>query len=187
MLNAGLRAVSEPVELLAQRVLATLLDDGGLTVALAALLDIGGVAALEGRDLAVVDLPHVLADLVEEPAVVRDDEKRALASWPAALEVLGEPLNGLHVEVVRWLVHEDDVPGAHEQAREVAAATLAAGELAHLALPVEVADELVDDLADARVARPHVLGDVADDGAADGVVVAQSSDWPSQPTWIPPR
>ena len=171
--RAGLRAVGEPVELLAQRVLAPLLHHGRLTVAFAALLDVGRVAALERRDLPVVDLPHVLADLVEEPAVVRDDEKGALVHGPTALKVLGEPLDGLHVEVVRGLVHEDDVPGAHEQAREVAAPALAARELAHKAVPIEVADELRDDLADARVGGPDVLRDVADHGVADGLVVAE--------------
>ncbi len=171
--RAGLRAVREPVQLLAKRVLAALLHDGGLTVALAALLDVGGVAALERGDLAVVDLPHVLADLVQKPAVVRDDEKGALTSGPVALDRLGEPGDGPHVEMVRRLVHEHDVPGAGEKAREVAAAALAAGELAHEAVPVQVADELVDDAADARVARPDVLGGIADDGVADGLVVAE--------------
>ncbi len=165
--------MGKPVELFSQRVLTALLDDGGLAVALAALLDIGRVAALERRHLAVVDLPHGKRDLVQEPAVVCDDEKGAFPLRPAVLEVVGQPLDGLHVEVVGGLVHKDDVPGAHKKPRQVAAAALAAGELAHKARPVQVADKLVDDLADLGVGGPDVLRGIANNGLADGLVVAQ--------------
>ena len=171
--RARLGAVGEPVELLAQRVLAALLHDGGLAVALDALLDVGGVAALEGLDAAVVDLPHVLADLVEEPPVVRDHEEGARAGRPAPAQVLGEPLDGREVKMVGGLVHADDVPGAAEHAAEVHATSLAAGELPHGAVEVEVAHELAQDGADARVGGPGVLRHVAEDGAAHGVGVVQ--------------
>ena len=75
--------------------------------------------------------------------------------------------------MVGGLVHEDDVPGVAEHAAEVHAAALTAGELAHEAVQVKVAHQLVQDRADARVGGPRVLGDVAEDRAAHGVLVAE--------------
>ena len=83
--GARLGAAAQPRELLARHVATTFLGDGGHAVALHTLQDVGRVAALEGVDLAVVDLPHTGADLVQEPAVVRDHEHGALAALPAGL------------------------------------------------------------------------------------------------------
>ena len=83
--GTGLGATAQPRELLARHVATTLLGDGGHAVALYALQDVCRVTALEGIDLAVVDLPHAGADLVQEPAVVRDHEHGALAALPAGL------------------------------------------------------------------------------------------------------
>ena len=54
----GLRAASQPCKLLAQQVLPAVLNGARLTVALETLLDVGGVAALEGVHDTVVHLPH---------------------------------------------------------------------------------------------------------------------------------
>ena len=143
--RARLRAVREPVELLAQGVLAALLRHGRLALALHALLDVRGVATLERVDDPVVHLPHVLAHLVQEPAVVRHDEKGALPLLPAVPQVARKPRDRAHVQVVRGLVHQDHVPRAHEHARKVAASALPARELAHPCVPVHVAQKLVHD------------------------------------------
>ena len=173
LLVRALAPCASQLSSLRRRVLAALLHDGRLALALHALLDVGGVAALEGLDPAVVDLPHVLADLVEEPSVVRDHEQRPLARRPAPLEVVCQPLDGGEVKVVGGLVHEDDVPGVAEHAAEVHAAALPAGELAHEADEIEVAHELVKDRADARVRGPGVLRHVAEDRAPHAVLVAE--------------
>ena len=115
----------------------------------------------------------MLADLVQKPAVVRDHQERALALGPAGLEVVRQPFDGLHVKVVGGLVHAYDVPGAHEQAGQVAAAALATGELAHQAAPVKVPYELVHDAADARVGGPDVVGGLAHHGVPDRLVIAE--------------
>ena len=85
----------------------------------------------------------------------------------------GQPTDGAHVQVVGGLVHEQDVPVAHEHAGQVHAATLAAGEVTNAPLPVQVADQLVHDPAGAGVARPDVLGHVAHHGMTHGLVVAE--------------
>ena len=54
---------------------------------------------------------------------------------PAALQVLGQPCDGAHVQVVGRLVQREHVPVADEQPRQVNASPLAAGKRAHRARP----------------------------------------------------
>ena len=118
-----------------------LLGDLGEAISLDSLQDIGGVTALEGIDAGIVHLPHGGADLIEEPSVMGYHKQRSLALMPALFEVAREPIDGAHVKMVRWLVEQQSVVGAYEQAGEVDAPALPAGELAHLALPGHVSDE----------------------------------------------
>ena len=166
---ARLCAAGQPRELLASHVATALLGNLGQAVALDALQDIGGVATLEGVDAPVVHLPHGGADLVEKPAVVGDHQERPLAGLPARFEMIGEPIDGAHVEMVGGLVEHEDVVVADEQAREVDAAALAARERTHGALPGDIGDEAVDDVPDAGARGPFVFGRVAHDGMVDGV------------------
>ena len=75
--RAGRGAAAQPGQFLAHEVLPPGLGGGRDAVALDAGQHIGRVAALEGLDGAVVHLPGGGADLVEEPAVVGDDEQAA--------------------------------------------------------------------------------------------------------------
>ena len=171
--SPGLRAASQPCKLLAQQVLPAVLDGAGLTVALETLLNVGGVAALEGVDDTVVHLPHGQAHLVEKPPVVRDHEQGAGALRPAGVEVGGKPADGAHVEVVRGLVEGKDVPVAHKQARQVDATALAAGKRPHARVPGDVANESGDDGARLGVGGPLVLGGVSHDALPHRGVVGQ--------------
>ena len=83
--GARLGTAAQPRELLTCHVATALLGNRGHAVAFHALQDICRIAALEGIDLAVVNLPHAGADLVQEPAIVRDHEHRALTALPAGL------------------------------------------------------------------------------------------------------
>ena len=83
-----------------------------------------GVTALVGVDHAVIAPPRPLAHRVEEPAVVGDHHQRR---WPVR-EVLGQPGDGLDVEVVGRLVQYDEVVLAEQQRRERAAAALTSGQ-----------------------------------------------------------
>ena len=171
--RAGRGAAAQPRELLAGQVLAALLDRGRLPVTLDALQDVRRVATFEGVDDAVVDLPRVGRHRVEEPPVVRHDDHAALVRRPAAVDVLGEPLDALDVQVVGRLVEEQDVPVADQQPRECHTATLPTGQLVDADVPRDVRDETADDVADLRVTGPLVLLEVADDGAADGRALGQ--------------
>ena len=99
---------------------------------------------------------------------MRHHEQAAAPPLPAGLEVVGEPVDGAHVQMVGGLVEHENVVIADEQAREVHAAALTAGELAHQALPRHVGNQAVQDLAHARARGPLVLGDVAHHGAVHG-------------------
>lgn len=166
-----LGAAAQPRELLARHVATAFLGNRGHAVALHALQDICGVAALEGIDLAVVDLPHAGADLVQEPAIVRDHEHGALTALPASLKMACKPVDGAHVQMVSGLVEHEHVVVADQQAREVHAAALATRKLAHRALPGHIANETDEDLARAGARRPLILGRVAHDGMVHGVGV----------------
>ena len=140
-----------------------------MPVTLDALQDVGRIAALERFDDAVVDLPRRIADLVEEPPVVRDDEQPTGVRRPSRLEVSSQPGDALDVEVVGRLVEEQHVVVADEQRSQRDAAPLATAEVADCGVPWDVGDEPSDDVADLRVAGPLVVGFVADDRVANGL------------------
>src|SRR6266498_519234 len=75
---------------------------------------------------------HVGGDAVEEPAVVADHDRASRE----AEEGLLERAQGVHVEVVRGLVEEEQVPAALEEGGEVQAVALAPREVLHLLLLV---------------------------------------------------
>ena len=168
--GASRRAAAQPRELLAHEVLALRFGNSRLPVAFNALENVRCVAAFEGLEDAVVHLPGRSAHGIQEPAVVRDDDKATSVLRPAAVEVLGEPRDPLHVEVVRRLVEEDDIPLAAQEPREGNTSLLTTREIAHAGIPVEVACKAADDVAHVRVARPLVLEAIADDGLPDGEV-----------------
>lgn len=73
--------------------------------------------------------------------------------------------------MVGRLVHEQDVPRADEHAREVAAPALAARELAHPRVPVDIAHQAPYDRARRGVGGPCVVGQAADHGMGHALVV----------------
>ena len=169
--RTGGGAAPQPGQLLAHQVLPLGLLGGGDALALGAGEDVVGVAALVLVDRAALHVPHAGADLVEEPAVVGDADERG-AARP---QVLGQPGDALDVEVVGGLVEDDQVLLGDEQLGERDPAPLAAGERAddgvealREAGQVEPAEEPGEHVADLGVARPLVVGHVADDLVPDG-------------------
>ena len=75
-------------------------------------------------DREVLDVRDARADLVEEIAVVRDDQQDALVALQPALE----PEDGGQVEMVRGLVEQQDVRAAHQCTREIQPHAPAAGK-----------------------------------------------------------
>ena len=160
------RPAREPRQLAAQFVLALLLGKRCQPVALHALHDVGREAAFERLHRAVMHLPHAQTYLVEEPAVVRDHQQRALSRAPAVLQVPRQPGDGTHVQVVRRLVKRKHIPVADEQSHQVNTPTLPARKRAHTRVPRNVARKPRNDVANARITRPLVFGQITHDGFA---------------------
>ena len=118
----------QPREFLAHEILSLRLGGGGDPVAFDPLEDIGGITAFEGFDDAVVDLPGLRADFVEEPPVVGDQQQGAGVLRPAGANMLRQPCDAVDVEVVRRLIEDEHVPIADEQSRQGDSAALTAGE-----------------------------------------------------------
>ena len=100
----GAEAVDEGLEMRAPLVLLLGgLADQGLLLSPLALK--ARVAAAPQRKLSPVEVQDVVGDLVEQVAVVADDED----GRSAAPQVVGEPQHSLEVEVVGRLVEKQDV------------------------------------------------------------------------------
>ena len=166
-------AAGEPRQLAAQGVLALLLGQSLQAIPFHPLHDVSGEASLEGPGAPTVHLPHGLADLVEEPAVVGHHEQRPRSAAPAGLQVLGEPGDGAHIQVVGRLVQHEHVPVADEQPGQINPSTLAAGKGSHRRVPIHILEQPRDNGANPRVAGPLVFGDIPHHGPLHGVRVAQ--------------
>src|SRR5690606_6915371 len=84
----------------------------------------GGVVAAVAKKRLVLDVDDLLAGVVDEVAVVRDQYQRAAI----ALQPLLQPQAGVEVEVVGRLVEQQQVGRAHQRLRQVQANAPAAGE-----------------------------------------------------------
>src|SRR3712207_6681019 len=98
-----------------------------LLEALLLLLEPGRVIALVGNAAATVELENPAGHVVEEVAVVSDDQDRARIVAQMAFE----PTGCLGVQVVGGLVEEQQLRLLQEQLAESHAAALAARELVH--------------------------------------------------------
>ncbi len=93
-----------------------------------------------------------------------DDDERGGTTG----EVLGQPGDGLDVEVVGRLVEHDQVVVAEEQPGQRAATPLATGQAGDLSVERDAGKQDLDDLAGERVGGPLVLREVAEDRLLDG-------------------
>ena len=99
----------------------------GVALLLPLVLLIIGVAAFVKDDFGVaLKGENVCTDAVEEPAVVRDNNGASGEGFEAFLE----GAERIHVNVVRWLVEEEDVGFGLQRERQMEAVTLATGEYA---------------------------------------------------------
>ncbi len=136
-----------------ERALAGLVFRGFLHEPLLLLLQPARVIALIGNALAAIELENPARHIVEEVAVVGDDQDRARIVAQMAFE----PIDGLGVEMVRRLVQQQEVGLLEEQPAERHAAPLAARELRHVGIVGRTAERL-HGLIDLAVEVPEVLG-----------------------------
>lgn len=174
--GTGGGASAQPGQLLAHEVLPLGLLGGGDPLPLGAGEDVVAVAALVLVDGAALDVPHAGADLVEEPPVVGDADE---GGAPGA-QVAYQPGDALDVEVVGGLVEDDQVLLVDEELGQRDTAALATGERGDDGVePVleagegQAAEEPGEHVADLGAARPLVVGEIADDLLADGLLRVQ--------------
>ena len=165
--RAGLCAAAQPLELVAQEVLALLLAGLLALDARFLLLEERRVVARVGVGTALVELEDLRRRVVEEVAVVRDHQQGALLPP----EIFLEPGDCLAVEMVRRLVEEQEVARLYQGRREGQALLLAARERAGLGRVVRDAELLQHGLGRAldlpAVELVNLLG-VLHDALLDG-------------------
>ena len=111
----------------------------------------GVPGAVEEERLRPAELEHGGRDRLEEPAVVRDEHDRRVERRQLALE----PLEALHVEVVRRLVEQEEVGVGREGTGERGPRQLSAGERVERPVEVGVAEpEPAEDRRGAIAPRP---------------------------------
>ena len=136
--------------LLARRVLALFLRE-----ALGLWPEIGRVIALVGNAAAAIELENPAGDIVEEVAVVGDDQHGA----GEFAQMLFEPGHGFGVEMVGRLVEQQQVGLAQQQRAERHAALLAARELVDRGIARRAAERFHRQL-DLRFEVPQVLASI---------------------------
>ena len=114
-----LRRHANPFKLAFQRLAALACHLLFLLHALGLLFEPRGVIALPGDSFTSVELKNPACHIVEKIAVVRNGDNRALV----LREMLLEPVNALCIQMVGWLVEQQDVWFLKKQATECHATT----------------------------------------------------------------
>ena len=150
---AGLGRGGDPLAFLGQRPLARRVLAAFLLEPLLLLLQPGRVVALVGDAAAAVEFEDPAGDVVEEVAVVGDDQDRARIG----AQMPFEPVDRLGVEMVGRLVEQQQLGLFEQQPAERDAAPLAARERGHVGV-VGRAAQRVHRLLDLAVEIPQALG-----------------------------
>ena len=143
----------DPFLLARERALARFLLAALLLQPLLLLHEPGRIIALVGNAAAAVEFENPAGDVVEEVAVVGDDQDRARIVAQMAFE----PRHRLGVEMVGRLVEQKKFGLFQQQPAQRDAAALAAGELRHLRV-VRRAAQRVHRLVDLGIEIPQPLG-----------------------------
>ena len=104
---------------------------------------------------------------------MRHQQQRALPLAPAGFQMFGQPVDRDHVQMIGRLVQRQDVPVLEQQAGQIGAAALAAGQRADARVQTDAAEQRLHDLARARLRRPLVVLASLQRGLADGGVVVE--------------
>ncbi len=150
---AGARAGRDPFVLALEGAPARLLLAALLHQPLLLLLEPGGIVALVGNAAAAVELEDPAGDVVEEVAVVGDDQDRARIFAQVAFE----PGDRFGVEMVGGLVEQQQLGLLQQQPAKRDPAPLAARELGHIGV-VGGAAQRVHGEIDLGIEIPQALG-----------------------------
>ena len=71
--------MGKPVKLFSKRILTALFHHRCLSITFNSSLNVGRIAAVKWVNNAIVDFPHVVADLIQEPTVMCDQNEGAIS------------------------------------------------------------------------------------------------------------
>ena len=164
---SGLRLAAHPVQLLAEEVRGALHFGILCLDAFGAFLQIIIIVSFIRIDLLAVNLENLVADAVEEVAVVRYHQQTDIRPAQVALE----PFGHLEVEVVRRLVEDNQLRVGNQDIRQRNPFQLPAGELPDTLLEV-VNLQLSKDLLRPLLIIPSLEGIHADQQILEPPLVA---------------
>src|SRR3954468_6786642 len=147
------RGGRDPFLLARERALARFFLAALLREPLLLLRKPGRIVALIGNTAAAIELEDPAGDVVEEVAVVGDDQDGA----GIIAQVAFEPIDGFGIEMVRGLVEQQQLGLLEQQPAERDSAALAARQLLHVAVVRRTAQR-VHRLVDLGVEIPKPLG-----------------------------
>ena len=178
----------KPRKFFPEEILAPILRDRLPPRALGSREHVGSVATFVLVDRAVGDLPCARADRVEKPAIVGHDNQGS----PTGGEVAGQPVDAFDVEMVRWLVEQEEFWSVDEGSSKANPSTFATAQRCDWGIePVGEARErdspekAVEHFAKLRIAGPLVVGASTDEFVSNGAtiveVVALTDEFERQP------
>ena len=83
-----------------------------LPVSLDSLKHIRAVSAFERVDDSIMHFPHAFAYVIQKPPVVRYGQQRSLRGIPAFFQMFGQPVDCEHIQMIRRLVEQKNIPVA---------------------------------------------------------------------------
>ena len=169
MVAGGITGVHIPSPVVTAPAIARLAALHDRATGLMVVVDDPANVAAQVEYLARVLPGEVLPLLKEQMTRITSNQQAAGIGRPALPQMLGQPGDALDVEVVGRLVQGDDVPFTDQQLGQLHPAPLAAAERGNRCIPIDVRYQPAHHIADARIARPLMLGLIADQRPADGM------------------
>jgi hypothetical protein len=117
-----------------------------------------------------VYFPDATADRIQKPAIVADDQDGNFRC-PKIIQVGCQPVNGLNIEMVRWLIQDQQVMIGEQQLDEPDSATLATTQRVDLCVKIDISQQMINDRSSFAIRSPNMVRRAADDETAYGRVI----------------
>ena len=113
-------------------------------------------------------------DIIKEPSVVGDHQKRPGITLPPVLQMLCQPADSRHIKMVRGLVEEEDIPIPEQQPGQVHAPALPARQAADPAVKPDTAEQRFNYFPGMLPGRPFILFLPAKRSLLHSIVIIQA-------------
>src|SRR5512133_4206970 len=116
-----------------------------------------------------MQLPDSTRDSVEEPAVVADDQHGNI-SCPKIIQMPCQPVDRLHIEMIRRLIQDQHVMIGEQQLHERDSATLATAQGADSGVKIDIGEQMSDYRSPSRIGSPNMVRCAADNEIPYGCI-----------------